>query len=234
MGGGVKKRAPDDTRPQCISSGEVERIIEDTELASVAGHGVHGIPSAGHKVQDGEEAHESSDNVNRLLHNIGPYCRRHSAFECVDESEQRDNSDGAKIALKAVEPGKQSAERDPHYNCHCKHAHAFSRRPCRQKQSGCQGPEFLAKAALHQLVRGNQFTSEVLGDEDETNNDAANQIAHDKLQKTEVLVVLHSRYADDCKGAGFRCHNGERDCPPWNQIAGEKIVLSSLLLLQEM
>src|ERR1039457_2983036 len=100
MGGGVKKRATDETRPECISGGEVKGIIKYAKLAGLAGNGVHGIPSAGHQVQDGEETHEGSDNVNRLLHNIGPDCRRHAAFKCVDKSEQRNNSDGAKIALK--------------------------------------------------------------------------------------------------------------------------------------
>src|SRR4029077_11791363 len=64
-------------------------------------------------------------------------------------------------------------------------------------------------------------------------DDAADYVSHDYLQEGEIGVVGETGDADDRQRAGLSCNDRERDGPPWNVAAGEKIIAQRALLLAE-
>jgi hypothetical protein len=125
-------------------------------------------------------------------------------LECIDQRKQSHDGDSAKVALKIVQPSKHGAECNPHHNRHGKYAHALGSSTRHQKHYGSQRPQPLAKTALHHLVCGNQIAAKVLGNKHEADDYPPNQVTHHQLQKAEVLVEGHSRYADNGQSARLR------------------------------
>jgi hypothetical protein len=60
------------------------------------------------------------------------------------------------------------------------------------------------------LVRGEEVALEILRQQDETDDDAPDEISEGELQEGEIGVIGEARYADEGKRAGFRGNDGER------------------------
>ena len=56
-------------------------------------------------------------------------------------------------------------------------------------------------------------------------DDAAQHVAEDDLQKAEVAGEGEAGHADDGERAGFRGDDGERDGPPGHGAVGEEVAL---------
>src|SRR6516225_8896749 len=91
----------------------------------------------------------------------------------------------------------------------------------------------LSEAAVDELVRGEHLAAEILRDKDQADDYAAEQVAEDQLQKTEVAVIRDARRADNGKSAGFGGNDGERNRPPGNVAAGQEIIAQRALRLAE-
>src|SRR4029077_15454810 len=77
--------AADQSGPECVGLPEIEAEIKDSQLVGAFGQGVNGWPPARHQVQYGEQADDSSSNVDDGLHYVSPNHRCQSAFEGVDQ-----------------------------------------------------------------------------------------------------------------------------------------------------
>jgi hypothetical protein len=75
------------------------------------------------------------------------------------------------------------------------------------------------------LIGGDEFAAKVLRDEEEADDDAAYEIAEDKLEEAEVFVIGEAGNADDGERAGFSGDDGERDGPPGDGVVGEEVSL---------
>src|SRR5208283_4878004 len=65
----------------------------------------------------------------------------------------------------------------------------------------------------------------------EADDDAPDEIANHQLQEGEIGVIGKARHADDGEGAGFSGNDGERNRPPRDVTAGEKVIAQRPLSL---
>ena len=155
-------------------------------LPAADGHAVDGMPPARNKVQNRDEADYRPCQVHAQLHHVGPDDGFHAAPERVNQGQNGDDGDGRNIAAEIVESAQQSGERDPHDDGHREHADPFRGGACNQEQARCQSSQLLSEAAVDQLVGRDQIAPEVMGDEQEADDDAADHIAKHQLQEPEV------------------------------------------------
>ena len=181
-------------------------------------------PASGHEMQNREQTHQRSADVDHGLHHIRPDHRRQPAFEGVDQRERRDDCDGGDLARPQC---------DGHHDRNRVNSHSLSRGPRHQKKAGSQRTQLLAEAAFNQLVRGVQIATEIMGQQNKADDDAAHDIAHHHLQKREIGVVSQTWNADDGERAGFRRDDGKCNRPPGNIPVRQKIVAQGALLLAE-
>src|SRR5437763_17166551 len=100
-----------DACPEAIAVGRTEAEIEDAELARGSRDLLNTTPSAGHKMQNGEEADHSTRDIDGHLHNVGPHNRGHAAFERVDQCQECNDRDRENVATLGRKPktGKDPA-----------------------------------------------------------------------------------------------------------------------------
>ncbi len=184
-------------------------------------------------MQDGEESSQRAHNVDRQLHYVGPDHGCHAALQGVNQREHADDCDGGNVAAKVAESAQQVAESDADHDSDGEDAHAFGGCAGDQEQARCKRTKFLSEAALDQLVGRDQVAAEVVRDQQNTDDDAPDQVADDKLQEAEVALVGQAGNADDGERAGLGGHDGERNRPPGNRLLGQEISAEGARLLPE-
>ena len=181
-------------------------------------------PASGHEVQNREQTHQRSADVNRGLHHIRPDHRRQPAFESVDQRKRRDDCDGGDLARPQC---------DSYNDRNRVNSHSLSRSPGHQKKAGRQRTQPLAEATFNQLVCGVQVATEIMGQKNKADHYTAHNVAHYHLQKREIGIVSQTRNADDRQGAGFRRDDRKRNRPPGNVPVRQKVVTQSALFFAE-
>ena len=224
MAGQGKESPADQSRPERVGPPEVGGEVEDPQLACVLRQIMNRRPASGNEMQNREQTHQRSADVNRGLHHIRPYHRRQPALEGVDQRECCDDCDGGDLAR---------AKCDGYHDRNRVNPHPLSRSPRHQEKAGSQRAQLLAEAAFNQLVRGVEIATEIMGQKDKTDNHTAHDISHYHLQKREIGIVSQTWNADDGQRAGFRRDDRKRNRPPGNIPVGEKVVAQSALLLPE-
>ena len=73
-----------------------------------------------------------------------------------------------------------------------------------------------------------------MGEKNQRNHDAGQQVSQDDLQKSEITLKGQRRRADDGQGAGFGRNDGERDGPPGNIPVSQEIVFQRTLTFSEL
>jgi len=81
------------------------------------------------------------------------------------------------------------------------------------------------KAAVDELIGGEHLAGEVAWQEERGDDDATEHVTEDDLQETEVSREGNSWNGDDGERGGLCRDDGERDCPPWNRVAGKEVAL---------
>ena len=173
-------------------------------------------------MQNREQAHQRSADINDGLHHVGPDHRRQSAFKGIDQRQSGDDCDGRDLSRP---------QRDRNHDGNGINSHAFSCGAGHQEEAGSQRPQLLAKAPFDQFVRGIQIAAKIVRQQNKTDDHASHDVSHHHLQKRQIGVVSQTWNADDGERAGFRRDDGKRNRPPGNIPVGEKIIAQRALLL---
>ena len=166
-------------------------------------------------MQQRDKPNNRAANVDGELNDVRPDDGSHAAFKGINERERHDDGNRCNPACP---------QRNADYNGNSPDAHAFSSSACDEKNPGGDAMQLFSKAAVDELIGGKHLTAEVLRDKNRADNDAAKQVAEDKLEKAEIAAISNSGRADDGEGAGFSANNGESNGPPGNVAVGQKIV----------
>lgn len=175
-------------------------------------------------MKDGEDADERAADVDKSLDDIGPDDSGESAFECVDEREDGDDGDGGDFS---------GAEGDGDDNGDGINADAFSSGARDEKKSGGERAKCFTEAALDQFIGGVKIAAKIMRKQNEADDDAADGVSEDELEKHEVGVISEAGRADDGECAGFSGDDGKADGPPGYVAVGEKVVAQGALFFAE-
>src|SRR5580692_4698555 len=189
----------------------------------MSGDGAYGQPTARNRMPEDEHCNQRASQVDGELNHIGPDDGGHAALECVDQGEDGYDADGGDVASEIAHSGKEGAERDPDNDGDGKDPNAFSCGARDQEQGGRERPQTVAEPALDQLIRGDQVAAKIMRNEQNSNDNAANDVADHELEESEVAFISEPRHADDGERTGFRSDDGQRNCPPRNLLVGEEV-----------
>ena len=213
--GGVQEHAANQSGPERVRLEEVEREIEDLQLARAGSDCVNRRPAARHEMQQRDKANDRAANVDGELDHVRPDDGCHPAFKCINKSQGHYNGDGSNTACP---------ERDADHDGNGPNAHAFSCCSGDEKNSGGDTVQLLSKTAINELIGGEHLTAKILRNKNQADDDAAKQVAEDKLKKAEVAAISNTGRADDGERTGFSANNGESNGPPGNVAVGQKII----------
>lgn len=180
-------------------------------------------------MQDGEEADNSSAEINEGLDDVRPNHRSESAFERIDQGQYADDRNGDEVSAEVAETAERRTEGDTDDESDGVDAHSFGGRAGNQEEPSGIAAEFSAEAALDQLIRREEVALEILRQQDEADDDAADEIAESELQEGEVGVVCEAGDADEGEGAGLCSNDRQRERPPGDRAIGEEIILQRAL-----
>ena len=225
MAGHGEKRAADQARPECVLGREVPGKIEDLQLVARDSGSLRDFrPAARNAVQQHEEGDGASGQVEEQLRYIGPNDGFHAAFEGVENGEGDDEDDGQFL---------RSAENDADDQSNGGNADALGNGARDEKCGGGDGAHSFAKTFFDQGVGGEKFATKVTGKKQHDNEDAADEVAEDQLEKGEISAVGDCGRADDGERGSFRGDDGEREGPPGGRPPAKKIIARILLSAAE-
>jgi len=189
--------------------------VENPQLAG----GRTGVEDVGHSAGDLAEqdvkADGRADHIHDHLDDIGPDNGGHAPFERVEEGQDEDQQDGGHDA---------GVEDDGDDDGDGKNAHALGESAGDEKDAGGNPAHARAEAALHQFIGGEHLAAKVLGQKNQRDNDARQQVAEHHLQEDEAAGIGERRRADDREGACFGRDDGERNGPPGSGPAAEEVI----------
>src|SRR5712692_1448861 len=145
-------------------------------------------PAARNAVQQHEEGDGASGQIEEQLRNVGPDDGFHAAFEGVEDGEGDDEDDGQLF---------RSAEDDADDQSDGGNADAFGDGARDEKCGGGDGAHSFAKTFFDQRVGGQEFAAKITGKKQHDNEDAADEVAEDQLEKGEISAVGNGGRADD-------------------------------------
>src|SRR6185312_8634278 len=90
-----------------------------------------------------------------------------------------------------------------------------------------------SEAALNQFIGREEIPLKVMGQQYKADNDTADNVAENELQKGKVGGERQPGDTDDGERTGFGCDDGERNRPPGNIAVGEKVIAQGALPLAE-
>ncbi len=206
--------AAEDAGPEGVGCREIEREVEHVEFARGGCDGMNHRPAALHVRAEREQRDDGAADVDRHLHDVGPDDGSHAALERIEQRECGDDGDGQNVAR---------ADRDADDDRDCEDAHALRRGARDEKERGGDLVQRGAEAAVDELVRGEHLAGEVARKEEGGDDDAAEHVTDDDLQKAEVAGERDAGDGDDGESGGFGRDDGERDGPPWDRVVGEEV-----------
>ena len=215
MRGHGQEGSAEDASPEGVGGGEVQREVEEMELAGGGGDGVDVHPAAGDVRAESEDGDEGSGDVDEHLDDVGPDDGGHAAFEGVDQRKRGDDGDGEDIARTDGDGDDDGDGED---------ANAFGGGPGDEEEERGGLVEGGAEAAVDELVGGEELALEVFGKKEKGDDDAANHVAHDQLEEAEVAGEGEAGDGDDGEGTGFGGDDGEGDGPPGDGAVGEEVL----------
>ncbi len=227
MAGGREEAATEEAGPEAVGTpkeggGEGKAEIENLKFTGSGSDGDNVGPTAGNEMEDDEEAEESARDVEKHLHDIGPDNGGHAAMEGVEEGEGDDDGNGSNFA---------GTEHDGDDERDGEDANTFGEGAKNQKRSGCEAADARTEAALHEFVGGKHLAPEILGQEEQSDDDAAEEITEDELEEAEVAAEGERRSADDGESTGFGGDDREGDSPPGSVATAEKVIFESRLFI---
>jgi len=228
--GGCQEAPADQARPKRVTAGKIRRRqleteVEHAQLAERRGHGNHVRPPSRYLMQEDHEADRRAENVEEHLRHVGPDHRCHAAFEGVEQRQADDQHDGGDLA---------GAQHDRNHDRDGEDAHALGESANDQKRRCGHPAQAGAEPDFDELVGREHFAPEILGQKEERNHDARQQVPQDHLQEAEVAGEGQARGADDGQRAGLGGYDGERDGPPRSGPAAEEVLLQALLAPAKM
>src|SRR5579872_3082182 len=155
-----------------------------------------GCPSTGDEMKDGEEPNHRSADVHRGLDNVGPDHCGHAALKGIDQRKQGDDADGKNVT-GASRDVSHALNRDANHGRYGHDAHTFGSGARQKKYRSGDLVQRLAKAALDELIGGEQLAFEIVGKQQDADDDASEEVTDNDLQKAEVGIVSQAGNADD-------------------------------------
>src|SRR5947209_5696480 len=175
-------------------------------------------------MQDSEQANQAAAHVNEGLHHVGPDHCSQSAFEGVNQGEDRDDCNRGNLA---------SAKRDSDDDRDGVDPNALRGCAREQEQASGKGSQPAPKPALDEFVSSIEVAAKVVRQQNEADKDASDDVSEHNLEKGEIRVISQAGDANDRQRAGLGSHDGQRNCPPRDVAVGKKVVLERALALSE-
>ena len=191
-------------------------------------------PAAWNQLQHKHKAGKRAGNVEEHLDNVCPNDSRHPAFKCVEKGEADNYGNASHFDFFRIEKARQvGAYYHRNHQRNGENPYAFRQGTQHQEDAGGKFADVRTEAAAHQLISGENFAPEIVGQQEKGNDDAAEKVAEDQLQKSEIAFERNAWRPNNRQSAGFSRDNRERNRPPWCAPATEEVILDGSVTLLE-
>lgn len=169
--------------------------IEELEFVAAGGGDLRDfVPSTGDSVEEKREGNEAASEVEQELGDVGPNDGFHAAFEGVENREGNDDEDGETLGSTEGNADDQGDGGN---------THAFGQSARAEKGQGGDSAHFCAETSFDNGVGGEEFAAKIAGKEYEGNQEAADDVAENELEESEIGGIGERGSADDGERGGF-------------------------------